>query len=63
MADVILKIILTLVIIFKFNKENIKEIFMNKLDQETLDEVVGAMVPSICHQDSSLHNRSSKMYG
>ena len=30
-----------------------------ELDQETLDEVAGGFMPSLCHQDSSLHNRCS----
>ena len=34
-----------------------------ELDQEALDEVAGGFMPSVCHQDSSLHNRKSKMYG
>ena len=34
-----------------------------ELDQETLDEVAGGFMPSLCHQDSSLHNRKTKLYG
>ena len=34
-----------------------------ELDQETLDKVAGGFMPSLCHQDSSLHNRKTKLYG
>ena len=34
-----------------------------ELNQETLDKVAGGFMPSLCHQDSSLHNRKTKMYG
>ena len=34
-----------------------------ELNQETLDKVAGGFMPSQCHQDSSLHNRKTKLYG
>ncbi len=34
-----------------------------ELNQETLDKVAGGFMPSLCHQDSSLHNRKTKLYG
>ena len=44
-------------------KAYLEELENVELDQEALDEVAGGFMPSVCHQDSSLHNRKSKMYG
>ena len=34
-----------------------------ELNQETLDKVAGGFAPSVCHQDFTLHNRKTKLYG
>ena len=44
-------------------KAYLEELENVELDQEALDKVAGGFMPSLCHQDSSLHNRKSKMYG
>ena len=44
-------------------KAYLEELENVELDQEALDKVAGGFMPSLCHQDSSLHNRSSKLYG